>query len=120
MAPVLDGLALTVRPLDAIEAGAAAGIPLLVQTCVNECALYQLLDPDAAEQADRVLEEYFGTAARDRILAAYIAARPELAQDPIQLRVDLMTDERYGIPSTRLADAQSAHAPCGAPATTCR
>lgn len=109
--PSLDGLALTVRPLDAIEAGAAAGIPLLVQTCVNECALYQLLDPDAAEQADRVLEEYFGTAARDRILAAYIAARPELAQDPIQLRVDLMTDERYGIPSTRLADAQSAHAP---------
>ncbi|MEU2738344.1 carboxylesterase family protein [Streptomyces sp. NPDC007095] len=109
--PSVDGLALTRKPLDAIGAGAATGIPLLVQTCVNECALYQLLDPDAAEQADRVLEEYFGAAARDRILAAYIAARPELAHDPVQLRVDLMTDERYVIPSGRLADAQSAHAP---------
>ncbi|MCX5095432.1 carboxylesterase family protein [Streptomyces sp. NBC_00365] len=109
--PSIDGLALTGKPLDAIAAGAAAGVSLLAQTCVNECALYQLLDPDAADQADRVLEEYFGAAARDRILAAYAADRPELAQDPVQLRVDVMTDERYGIPTARLADAQSAHAP---------
>jgi para-nitrobenzyl esterase len=109
--PSIDGLALTGKPLDAIAAGAAAGVPLLAQTCVNECALYQLLAPDAVEQADRVLEEYFGAAARDRILAAYTAARPELAQDPVQLRVDVMTDERYGIPTARLADAQSVHAP---------
>ncbi|MEU0039612.1 carboxylesterase family protein [Streptomyces sp. NPDC006333] len=109
--PSIDGLALTRRPLDALAAGAAAGVPLLAQTCVNECALYQLLAPDAAERADRVLEEYFGAAARDRILAVYAEHPSEPARDPLRLRIDLMTDERYGIPTTRLADAQCAHAP---------
>lgn len=105
--PAIDGLALTTRPLDAIAAGAAKGVPLLAQVCVNECFLYQLAVPDAADQADRVLEEYFGPAARDEILAAYAT----LTADPRQLRIDVMTDERYAVPTRRLADAQSAHAP---------
>jgi para-nitrobenzyl esterase len=109
--PAIDGLALTRRPVDAIAAGNAAGIPLLAQHCVNECALYQLMAPDSADQADRVLEGYFGPAGRDEILAAYAAAGPRAAADPRQLRIDVMTDERYAVPTTRLADAQSAHAP---------
>jgi len=109
--PAIDGRALTARPIDAISAGAAAGIPLLAWTCVNECFIYQLMAPDAAEQADRVLREYFGEVGRDEILGAYAAARPDLADDPTRLGVEVMTDERYVIPTTRLADAQSAHAP---------
>ncbi|XVQ08081.1 carboxylesterase/lipase family protein [Spirillospora sp. CA-255316] len=109
--PTVDGTALTRRPVDAIAAGAAAGIPLLAQTCANEGGLYRLMAPDAAEQADRVLAENVGPEARDRILAAYARSRPELADDPAALRVAVMSDERYGIPTTRLADAQSAHAP---------
>ena len=109
--PAIDGRALTTRPLDAVAAGSAAGIPLLVQTCVNECHLYQLMSPDAAAQAERVLRDYFGEDGRDEILAAYAAARPELADDPIRFGVEIMTDERYVVPTTRLADAQSAHAP---------
>ena len=108
--PAIDGRALTVHPLAAIAAGSAAGIPLLAQTCVNECFLYQLLSPDAAEQAGRVLSEYFGDKGRDEVFAAYAAARPELADDPVRLGVEIMTDERYVVPTTRLADAQSAHA----------
>jgi para-nitrobenzyl esterase len=105
--PAIDGLALTGRPIDAIAAGAAAGIPLLAQHCVDECRLYQLADPGSAEQAERVLDDYFGPAGRDEILAAYAAH----TADAEQLRVDVMTDERYAVPTTRLADAQSAHAP---------
>src|SRR5262249_38214698 len=41
----------------------------------------------------------------------YRQARPELAGDVTRLRIEVMTDERYAIPTTRLADAQSAHAP---------
>ena len=44
-------------------------MPLLAQTCARECALYQLLDPTAAEQAERVLTGYFGPAAKDKLLA---------------------------------------------------
>ena len=108
--PALDGLALTAPPLTAIAAGSAAGVPLLAQTCVNECAIYQAGVPDAAAQAERVLEENFGPAGRDEILAAYTASRPELAEDPDKLGVAVMSDERYGVPTARLADAQSAHA----------
>ncbi|KPI05258.1 Carboxylesterase type B [Actinobacteria bacterium OK074] len=117
--PSIDGLALTARPLEAIAAGAAAGVPLLAQTCVNECDLYELFTADAADQTARVLGEYFGAAGRDRILAAYattgagtgVGAGVSANTGPAQARLDIMTDERYGIPTTRLADAQSAHAP---------
>ncbi|MFG2961199.1 carboxylesterase/lipase family protein [Streptomyces sp. NPDC048291] len=108
--PALDGLALTARPLDAIAAGSAAGIPLLAQTCAEECAAYQMIAPDTADQTDRILTKNFGSAGCEQILAAYAASRPELANNPAQLRVAVMTDERYGIPTTRLADTQSAYA----------
>jgi para-nitrobenzyl esterase len=65
--------------------------------------------PDAAEQADRVLEEYFGPSARDKLLAAYATANPDL--DDTALRVAIVTDERYVVRVGRLADAQSAQAP---------
>jgi para-nitrobenzyl esterase len=107
--PSIDGTALTSHPLAAIEAGAAAGIPLLAQTCSRECAYYQLLTGDAAEQADRVLAEYFDAQARDKLLAAYAANHPDLDED--SLRVAVMSDERYVVRTGRLADAQSAHAP---------
>src|SRR5580693_6699026 len=58
--PSVDGVALTASPLTAIAAGSAAGVPLLLQTCARECALYALLAPDAPAQVERVLTGYFG------------------------------------------------------------
>jgi para-nitrobenzyl esterase len=107
--PSIDGAALTGHPLTAIGAGAAAGIPLLLQTCARECVFYQVISGDAAEQADRVLTGYFGPEGKDKLLAAYSASRPGL--DDRALRVAIMTDERYVVRTERLADAQGAHAP---------
>src|SRR5262249_7305972 len=107
--PSIDGTALTTHPVAAIADGAAAGIPLLAQTCSRECAYYALLAPDTAEQANRVLAEYFGAQARDKLLAAYAANHPDL--DEGGLRVAVMSDERYVVRTGRLTDAQSAHAP---------
>ncbi len=107
--PSVDGVALTSHPLTAIEAGAAAGVPLLAQTCARECVLYQLQAPDAARQADRVLAGYFGDQAAAALLAASAAAYPGL--DDTALRVAVMSDERYNVRVGRLADAQSRHAP---------
>ena len=106
----VDGAALTAAPLTAIAAGSAAGIPLLLQTCARETALYQLTDPRAAAQADRVLAGYFGPERAAAMLAAYAAARPDL--DATALRgVTVMTDERYVARTERLADAHGAHGP---------
>ena len=85
-------------------------MPLLLQTCARETALYQLMDPRAAAQADRVLAGYFGRERAAAMLASYAAAYPEL--DETELRgVTVMTDERYVVRTERLADAHAAHAP---------
>jgi para-nitrobenzyl esterase len=108
--PSVDGTALTASPLTAIAGGAAAGIPLLLQTCARETALYQLMDPGAAGQSGRVLAGYFGQRRAAAMLAGYAAACPGL--DETMLRgVTVMTDERYVVRTERLADAHAAHAP---------
>jgi para-nitrobenzyl esterase len=108
--PSVDGTALTDFPLAAIAGGAAAGVPLLLQTCARETALYQLMDPRAAAQADRVLAGYFGQERATAMLAGYAAAFPELNETELR-GVTVMTDERYVARTERLADAQAAHAP---------
>jgi para-nitrobenzyl esterase len=108
--PSVDGVALTSMPLDAIAVGAAAGVPLLLQTVARETALYQLRDATLAGQADAVLAGYFGPGRAGDLLASYAAAYPEL--DPVELRgVTVATDERYVVRTERLATAQAAHAP---------
>jgi len=107
--PSVDGVALTGSPLAAIAAGSAAGVPLLLQTCARECALYALLGPDGPTQADRVLTGSFGQETAARLLAAYAEAFPDLDEDA--LRTIVMTDERYVVRTERLAEAQAAHAP---------
>jgi hypothetical protein len=70
-----------------------------------------MLTPDAADQADRVLASAFGTAQRDRMLAMYATARPDLANDAVRLGTEIMTDERYVVPTNRVVAAQASHAP---------
>ena len=107
--PVLGGAGLPVLPVQAVADGAAAGIPMLIGSNGNEAATYQLMNSTAAEQAPRVLAELFGETDAAAMLAAYAAARPELDELGIQLAV--MSAERYGIPTQRLAVAQAAHGP---------
>ena len=108
--PSVDGVALTASPLAAIAGGAAAGVPLLLQTCARETAIYQLLAPDAAGLAEPVLAGYFGRPRAAALLAGYAARHPGLS--PAELRgVAVMSDERYVVRTERLADAQARHAP---------
>ncbi|HEX4090498.1 MAG TPA: carboxylesterase family protein [Trebonia sp.] len=107
--PSVDGVALTDSPLTAIAAGSAAGIPLLLQTCAREAAMFALLAAEAPRHADGALAGYFGRETAARLLAGYAARYPNL--DELALRTVVMTDERYVVPTERLADAQAAHAP---------
>jgi para-nitrobenzyl esterase len=107
--PVLGGRGIPVLPIDAIAAGAAAGVPLLIGHNGAEGVTYQLTDPTAAGQAPRVLAEMFGAADASAMLAGYAAAYPEL--DDTGIGVAVLGAERYGIPTYRLALAQAAHAP---------
>lgn len=107
--PVLGAPGIPELPITAIAAGAAAGISLLIGHNSSEGSTYQLLDPTAADQAPAVLAGLFGAAAANDMLAAYHRARPEL--DDTGVGVAVLSDERYAVPTHRLALAQSAHAP---------
>lgn len=109
--PSVDGLALDRPPLEAITNGSAARVQLLVQHCLLEGLLYDMLVPGAADEADAVLAGLFGTEAAATMITGYADARPDIAADPHRVRLEIFSDERYAIASTRLADAQSHHAP---------
>ena len=103
------GPALPRWPIDAIAGGAARGVALLAGNNANEGATYQALEPSAAGQAPRVLRELFGPATAAAILRRYAAARPDLDEAGVHLAV--LGDERYGIPTHRLALAHAGHTP---------
>jgi para-nitrobenzyl esterase len=109
--PSVDGVALTASPLTAIAAGSAAGVPLLLQTCARECAVYALLAPDAPAQVERVLTGYFGQRVANEVLRnyGYADAFPDVPRS--EHGTLIMTDERYIVRTERLAAAQGKHAP---------
>jgi len=98
--PVVDGALLPDIPVRRIAAGSATKVALLASSATNEAGTFVGLDPRAASPAPRVLAEAFGSARAQEILAVY---GDDLAA--------VMTDERYGIPTLRLVDAQCAFAP---------
>jgi para-nitrobenzyl esterase len=100
--PVVDGSILADIPISAIERGAAAGIPLLVGNNGREAATFALFDPTSAAPARRVLRELFGPADAEAIRGAY-----DDEPDDSSVDVAVMSDERYGAPTSRLAQAQS-------------
>ncbi|GAA0601780.1 carboxylesterase family protein [Kutzneria viridogrisea] len=98
--PTVDGVVLPDLPARRIAAGSAPGVALLAGTTSHEANTFQVLDPRCADRAPAVLTEAFGADRAQRLLAVY---EGDL--------LGVMTDERYGVPTVRLLDGQSAHAP---------
>lgn len=107
--PTVDGAVLPDVPVRRIADGCAAGVPLLAGSNAQESALYLALDPWAGDRAPRVLTNAFGETGAQEVLSAYRANRPGASSREVNAAV--MTDERYGVPTLRLLDAQSRHAP---------
>ncbi|UOT03266.1 carboxylesterase family protein [Rhodococcus opacus] len=106
--PVLDGRTLSTTPIRALATGAAAGIPVIAGITCNEAGSYTLSDPTAPDQAFAVLESVFGADA-GRVWDHYAAVLP--AADTAAIGCAILSDERYGVPTRHLLDAQSRHAP---------
>lgn len=107
--PTIDGNILPEAPVQAFANGRAKGVSIMAGVTANEAGSYDLADSTAAQQTPRVLREIFGAEA-ERVLDVYRSAFPEA--DERQLHRAVLADERYGIPTLRLLDAQSAHASC--------
>ena len=107
--PVADGTLVPSDPLASIAAGSAHGVALLTGTTSQEWRLFALMTAGPADEA--ALRERFAllVADPDEALRAY---RAEYADGSLaDVDGGLLTDMVFRIPTVRLADAQSAHAP---------
>jgi para-nitrobenzyl esterase len=112
-APVVDDVLLTERPIDAIRAGSARGMPLIVGTNADEWRLVNYgMGPEVARlmpppDLDRLGA---GTARTgSALLDEYQRLFP--GKDDIDLYCEIQSDWVFHVPSRRLADAQAAQAP---------
>jgi carboxylesterase type B len=119
--PSLDGDLLCEAPLDAIGAGHAKSIPLLLGTNRDEWKLFMLGDPkgrrlDEAGLRRRLARALPGRDAHgeplsERAFDAYRAWRgPAGDATPAQRWIAFQSDRIFHLPATRLAERHAAHA----------
>jgi para-nitrobenzyl esterase len=104
--PVIDGEVLPQPPLDALRAGAAADVPLLTGTNLDETRLF-LGATGAIDLIDDALlaGAAIGYGASPQTVAAYQAARP--GAGPGDILAALVTDWFFRIPAIRVAEAHA-------------
>lgn len=107
LAPVQDGVVLPTAPLDAIAAGSAAGIDILIGTNTEEWNLFMAFDQRPPEDARLV--ELLGhlslTGNGADVLALYRQTFPKLVDR--SLKVKMLTDCVFTAPAHRLAASAS-------------
>lgn len=110
--PVLGGTLLPERPLTAIRAGSAAGIPLVTGTTADEWNLFALRDSFGdigEERLRRRVARLVGEDRADHAIGLYRDARPDVRSSRIWSA--MLTDRVFRMPAIRLAEAQLPHAP---------
>ena len=111
--PVVDGAVLPAHPREAVAAGAAASVHLLVGTTSDEYRLFSLMDRAQGPMPDeRLTGRVARVVGKDRAadaITAYRDGRPGASNDDIWS--DFATDWIFRIPATRLAEAQSLNQP---------
>ncbi|HEY8740643.1 MAG TPA: carboxylesterase family protein, partial [Candidatus Dormibacteraeota bacterium] len=110
--PVLDGDLLTAQPLDAVRAGAVAGVAVIAGTTMDELRLWRTLDPGLASMDEaglRARAAMFLGARAEAMVDAYLGWREgEPAGDTW---LAMLTDREFRAPANLLLEAQAAHNP---------
>ncbi|WP_328322478.1 carboxylesterase family protein [Kribbella sp. NBC_00382] len=106
--PVIDDSVPT-RPLDAIAAGSAAGVDLLIGTTTEEMRLFSIPSGMAAAITAEALPVLLSRLGIDPAIAAvYAANRPD--ESPGEVFSAVVSDGFFSLPTLQLALAQRAHA----------
>ncbi|HEY2733236.1 MAG TPA: carboxylesterase family protein, partial [Polyangiales bacterium] len=116
--PIVDGVHLPERPLQAVREGQAKDIPLLIGTNRDESKFYMnpkrsQLDADGLAQRVRAVLPHKAREAAAPLIETYRASRAsrDLPHTNNDILDAIETAARFAIPASRLADAQSAHQP---------
>ena len=107
--PAPDGTSLLDMPLDAIAAGSAADIPMIVGTNRDEIKLFAVWDP-ALQSIDRdgAIARLRGVAGDEAapLFDAYAAARP--GQPASEVAMAIASDDTFRLAAVQMAEAQHA------------
>ncbi|MFE0577062.1 carboxylesterase/lipase family protein [Streptomyces sp. NPDC058874] len=108
--PVVDGTSLSVHPALALLDAAAADIDVMIGWTREEANFGLALDEGyaaatRAQVTDRIADTFGAEAAPD-VYAEYARARP--GARPVDVLMDLITDELFRVPAIRLAEARAA------------
>jgi para-nitrobenzyl esterase len=105
--PVVDGVVLKQRAIDAIAAGSAAGVATLVGSNRDENRLFTAMDPRMAEvpALERRAAAGLGQETAARLADGYQAANPSASREAVLN--DVLTDSVFRIPAVRLAERQA-------------
>ncbi|GAC1566044.1 MAG: carboxylesterase/lipase family protein [Ktedonobacteraceae bacterium] len=104
--PVVDGVALPKRSIDAIADGSAAGVDVLIGTNLDEMKLFTVFDPKQQHVDTDLLTKLFGKRANE-ILATYEVQQHEA---PLSTPWEaFLTDRTFRIPAIRVAEHQAKH-----------
>ena len=106
--PTIDGTVLPLRAIEAVRAGSASGVPLLTGTTREEWKLFTAIQPRLRFMSAKGLSERITRLAHEKAPALLGAYREG---SPFERFNAIMTDKNFTVPMTRLAEAQSAHAP---------
>ena len=114
--PVIDGAAIPQPPLQAVEAGSASDVDLLIGTNLDEMRLWTLAVPQLARFPLAVVSPYIpmvqlaisltALATPEAVAASYSSRRPGASPGDVSLAV--MTDVMFRVPAIRVAEKQSA------------
>lgn len=119
LSPIVDGSSMPRPPMDVIEAGELAGIPLMVGTTRDEQKLYvamqdraALSDDDLVNQVRSVLPRRAADRAAD-VVACYRESRTSrsLPADNLDILDAVGTTSRFRLPALRVAEAYLEHEP---------
>lgn len=106
--PYIDGKLIKQPVIDAVQAGNARGIDMLIGTNRDEVRFFAQIDPTVLQFDQQHYAAFFPKALfpqRDQMIATYKADHPGASDSDIAL--DMLTDQAFRIPATRLAAAQN-------------
>jgi len=109
--PVVDGVTIEQRPIDAVRAGRATDVELLIGTCAEEWRLFIWGLPEALRSSvpPPDIAPFFAGSGRsvDEVLKVYAQTRPDAGE--LDLLAAVQGDQMFGVPALRLAEAQVAN-----------
>lgn len=100
--PVIDGISIPQKPIEALAAGAARNIAILIGTNRDEIKLFMAQSSDAP--ADPALAQRILGERTIEVFTTYAMARP--GEDMREIGFDMFTDYTFRIPAIRLAEQQ--------------